>query len=57
MQEDNGKHKDKKIMGIDVSDNCIMVEIFTHVDNNNNVHSSIRNMGCLQFFSNLLGSW
>jgi hypothetical protein len=26
-------------------------------DNNNNVGSSIRNIGCLQIFSSLLGSW
>jgi hypothetical protein len=25
--------------------------------NNNNVRSSIRNIGCLQIFSSLLGSW
>jgi hypothetical protein len=33
--------------------NCIHEEI----NNNNNVHSSIRNIGCLQIFSSLLGSW
>jgi hypothetical protein len=26
-------------------------------NNNNNVRSSIRNIGCLQIFSSLLGSW
>jgi hypothetical protein len=27
------------------------------IDYNNNVRSSIRNIGCLQIFSSLLGSW
>jgi hypothetical protein len=26
-------------------------------NDNNNVRSSIRNIGCLQIFSSLLGSW